>query len=193
MVNETWRDVVGYEGYYEVSDMGNVRSIDREVISKTGVKRFLKGCMMKQHKNSINGYMQVRLRKNGSGHTFQVHQLVAKAFLTNDEHLSDIDHINCDKTDNSAKNLRYVSHAENMKLARENGRFDFEAMAERMRSPEMQSLAAKSHMKSVIRNDGKRFESIKDAAKSVGCHRSTVELHLKGKRKSCNGYTFVLA
>lgn len=190
---EIWRDVVGYEGYYQVSNMGNVRSIDRWVTSKTGVKRFYKGVAIKQNVNPVSGYYQVGLRKKGKHKTFRVHCLVAMAFLENEAGLSDVDHIDCDKSNNTVNNLRYVSHADNMRLAQENGRFNYEKMAERLRNPEMRAIVDKAHMKPIIRDDGAIFESIKEAAKAIGCHPTLIGHQLHGRVKTCKGWSFKYA
>ena len=100
---EIWKDVVGYEGDYQVSNLGRVRSL------KYGKER-----MMKPIKNNRE-YLIVNLYKNGKNKQFLVHILVAMAFLghTPNGHSSVVDHINSDKTDNRLENLRIVSHREN--------------------------------------------------------------------------------
>ena len=102
---EEWRDVVDYEGIYQVSDMGRVRSLDR--ITSHGHKR--KGKALKPGTGS-RGYEHVDLSKVGSASTKNVHQLVALAFIG--PRLDDlvVDHIDNDKLNNRVENLQYISN-----------------------------------------------------------------------------------
>jgi hypothetical protein len=96
---EIWRPVVGYEGLYEVSCDGNVYS------RHTGKDLKLK--------LSIYGYNRIVLHKEGEGKNYQVHRLVAQAFIPNPENKPQVDHINRNKTDNRVENLRWVTCSEN--------------------------------------------------------------------------------
>lgn len=100
---EEWRDVVGYEGKYQVSNMGRIKSLN---YNHTG-----KAQIMKQ--NKVKGYLKVSLWKNGEEDWPLVHRLVATAFIPNPEGKPEVDHINGKKTDCRACNLRWVSSIEN--------------------------------------------------------------------------------
>jgi hypothetical protein len=105
--NEVWKDIPGYEGYYQVSDMGRVRSLERVIISTTGQRvpvqeRILKGT---EHKS---GYFIVGLAKNGIK-TRTIHSLVALAFVGERPERNDIHHKNGNKKDNRLNNLVYIS------------------------------------------------------------------------------------
>jgi len=110
MISEIWRSVVGYEGLYMVSDLGNVRSLDR--IGADG--RLWKGKLKKQTVGS-NGYLQVKLTKEGRFKDRTIHQLLAEAFLGHipNGYESVVNHIDFNKTNNSVENLEIVSPREN--------------------------------------------------------------------------------
>ncbi len=119
---EEWRPVVGYEGIYEVSDWGNVRSVDRtyEYLKRgTKIKRTFKGVLLKKVLNS-DGYHIVSLRdENHKGHQGKVHRLVAEAFLPNDDNKPVVGHKKRlpdgteDKTANEAWNIAWMTWEEN--------------------------------------------------------------------------------
>jgi hypothetical protein len=106
---EIWKPIVGYDGFYEVSNMGRVRSLDRIDSNNHPIK----GCMVKLHKQN-NGYLLVDLYKNGKRKHHLIHRLVAQAFIPNPKNKSEVDHINTDRTDNRVENLRFTTRAENM-------------------------------------------------------------------------------
>lgn len=108
---EVWRDVVGYEGLYQVSNMGRVYSMPREWVSANGGKRSHKGKIMNQSINS-RGYLNLNIRLNSKCKNKNIHILVAEAFLG---HVPCgfklvVDHINDVKTDNRVENLQIVTH-----------------------------------------------------------------------------------
>ena len=106
MTEEIWKDVKGFEGLYQVSDMGRVRSLDRTVQSKRGWHKFVKGIILKQAKHHY-GYLQVSLRRNNQSKSVWVHSLVAQAFIPNPDNLPIINHKSEIKTDNRVENLEW--------------------------------------------------------------------------------------
>lgn len=111
MEKEIWKDVVGYEGFYKVSNFGNVYSVPRTYtqITKGGkiIEHKFGGRRLKGLTNK-GDYRRVLLAKDGTKIWFFVHRLVAEAFLEKDEAKPYVDHINTIKTDNRVENLRYV-------------------------------------------------------------------------------------
>lgn len=108
---EIWKDIVGYEGLYQVSNLGRVRSCDKYVSYRWG-ERLIKGKMLKPHFRG-RGYIQYSLVNKQKQNNFYIHRLVAEAFIPNPDNKPCIDHINTDKTDNRVENLRWVTHSEN--------------------------------------------------------------------------------
>lgn len=100
---EEWRDVVGFEGLYQVSNLGRVRSL-----------RIKRGANSTMYLGNHNGYKVLLIPVNGKRKIFSVHRLVAEAFIPNPENKPCIDHINCIRSDNRVENLRWCTHKENM-------------------------------------------------------------------------------
>lgn len=98
MIMEIWKDIEGYEGYYQVSNEGRVRSLRRENILKPSNNR---------------GYKYVVFSVENKRNTKKVHRLVAEAFIPNPQNKPYIDHINTIKDDNRAENLRWCTPKEN--------------------------------------------------------------------------------
>lgn len=118
---EVWRDVCDFEGYYQVSNMGRVRSLDRYYLctnGKTGHRR-ARICSQRCDKD---GYFVVKLSKNGISKLFPVHRLVALAFVDGAAEDLEVDHIDSDRQNNEAENLRWVSHANNVDHCLKEGR-----------------------------------------------------------------------
>ena len=104
MEEEIWKPIKDFEGYYEVSNIGRVRSLNYK---RTGKGKILKNI------EDYKGYLEVGLTKNGKRKQFKVHRLVAEAFIPNPENKPCIDHINTVKSDNRVENLRWVTYKEN--------------------------------------------------------------------------------
>ena len=110
---EEWRDIIGYEGIYQVSNFGNVKSLSRYIKNKHNTLTLTKEKLMKLC-NDKDGYKLVSLIKNGNAKTCRVHFLVCKAFLKKSNESDVIDHINNIKDDNRVLNLQYISFRKNV-------------------------------------------------------------------------------
>jgi len=113
---EIWKDVVGYEGFFKVSNHGRVKSIDR--VSMSGKK--IAGRVLKTRINK-DCYEYVSLNNDSKCATKSVHRLVAIAFVPNHENKPQVNHIDCCKTNNTASNLEWVTGKENIHHASING------------------------------------------------------------------------
>jgi hypothetical protein len=117
---ETWKAIEGYEGFYEVSDQGRVRSLDRTIVNGRGISRRYRGCILKAMPNT-NGYPTVFLSKGSHKDTRRIHQLVAVAFVGPIPQGHEVCHRDDVKTHNVPTNLVYQTHSKNMEDRCENG------------------------------------------------------------------------
>ena len=122
MENEIWKDIRGYEGIYQVSNLGRVKSLEREVMRSNGRITYLKECILKPRIRK--GYLVLNLSLKGKKKTFAVHRLVARAFIPNPENKPTVDHINENKLDNKLSNLRWATQEEQIGYAMETGTFE---------------------------------------------------------------------
>lgn len=117
---ELWIDIPGYETYYQVSNMGNVRSLDR-AIKRGDVAQFRKG-RQKTLSCDKDGYQIANLSKDGVTKKYKVHRLVADRFVSGYFDGAEVNHIDFNRENNSADNLEWVSHKGNIRHTASNGR-----------------------------------------------------------------------
>lgn len=175
-MKEVWKAIAGYEGLYEVSSLGRVRSVERMVKGYKGTlyKRnaaILKPCV--DHR----GYYNVNLSNNASGHTYKVHRLVAAAFIPNPENLPMVNHKDECKTNNRIDNLEWCTSLYNSNYGTARDRCAWKRIA-----------VSQYDMKG---NYLRSYRSIAEAAKAVGSARQNIWDCLFDKRrnhKSAAGY-----
>ena len=175
LINESWKSVDGYEGFYEVSNIGNVRSVSRH----TRDGKFLKGKVLKQGL-STSGYKHVVFCKDGIKKDMLVHRLVASAFLENNKRFSEINHKDENKDNNAVSNLEWCNRTYNC---------NYNHVSERNLYK-----ATKAIIKGVLQKKNGTiigiFESVRDAEKKTGiCHES-ISACCKGKRYSAGGFNW---
>ena len=193
---EIWKPVIGYEGLYEVSSLGRVRSLDR--IDSNNHP--LNGVILKPY-ISNSGYLLVGLYKQQKRDRKLLHRLVAEAFIPNPENKPEIDHINTIKTDNTVflnedgsvnyekTNLRWVTKKENM-----NNPLTKTKMQINARKPSKGKYGKKHHRsKPIIQYDKegnfiKEWECANDVERVLGISNKHIGSVCLGKRKSCGGY-----
>ena len=120
MPHEEWLPVVGYEGLYEVSSLGNIRSLDRYCLGRDGRSELHRGKVLSACPGK-RGYVVVALRGYGHIRRRSAHSIVAEAFLGRRPKGCDVLHLNGIRTDNRVENLRYGSRAENLHQTYEYG------------------------------------------------------------------------
>lgn len=107
-----WKAVPGYDGYYEVSNTGQVRSVEHYVNTLKGSRRLIKPSIKKQ-RDVGHGYKSVSFCVNGESKTKLVHRLVAQTFIPNPNNLPQVNHIDGDIGNNNVSNLEWVTDDEN--------------------------------------------------------------------------------
>ncbi len=182
-MEEIWRDIDNYEGLYQVSSLGRVKSLGRFESGhyRNGDKNasyYRKEKILKPKTNK-HGYYTVRLYKNGNGSYYLVHRLVANAFIPNPMNLPEIDHISTIRTENNVENLRWVDR---------NGNGNNPTTKKNM----IEAQTISCGRKVVCIKDGKivkTFDSISSAARyyDMKTHNSIWNC-LKGKAKSAYGF-----
>lgn len=110
-MEEIWKDIEGYEGYYQVSNLGRVKSLDRKVTDNK-CERIFKGIILRQDIVG-SGYLSVMLSKDNKQKRFLVHRLVSETFIPNPCNLPEINHKSEVKTENYVENLEWCDHSYN--------------------------------------------------------------------------------
>lgn len=175
---EEWRPVVGYEGLYEVSSYGRVRSLP----NRGTPGKYNNGKIKIPQKRGR--YLYVRLCKDGKGTAFSIHRLVAVAFIPNPLNLPCVDHIDTDCHNNCVSNLRWVTHSENSRNP-----LTLKHMVENRDAKGGKRASQKTY---VYKNGVliKICKSQNEASQLTGVSRIHVWCCLNGKQKTANGYVF---
>ena len=113
LMEEIWKDIKGYEGLYQVSNLGRIKSLDRKARIQNGAYRQVKGRIVPIRKGEKTNYPFVGLTKNHKSKMLRIHRLVADAFIPNPNNLPQINHKDGNKTNNNVNNLEWCTPSEN--------------------------------------------------------------------------------
>lgn len=174
VIDEVWKPIKYYEGLYEISSLGRIRSLDH--LRQTGRSAYIqKGKEIKLGLNGKTGYLIVSLSKNGTSTTYRVHKLVAETFLPNPNNYKCVNHINEVKTDNRIDNLEWCSHKYNSNYGNRNKKI-------------ADKLSIKIDQYSLDDEYIKTWNSSVEIEKTLGIKQSNICLCCKGKRDSVGNY-----
>ena len=176
METEIWKALPGGPGV-EVSTLGNVRTLDR-VTSNEKITCFTKGRVLKQQLK-YNGYMQIRIPVDEKWVTKLVHRLVAQAFIPNPNNLPQINHKDCDPTNNNVDNLEWCTSSYDAKYREKHGISRAEAAGHPLFAINLSTLKVS------------RFGSQHEAERALGVSKGNINKVIKGKRKQAGGFYFV--
>lgn len=181
---EIWKDVKNYEGIYQISNLGRIKSLSRVFIQKNGIEKRIKERILKQVKDS-KGYYFVGLHKNSQILQYRVHRLIAEYFIPNEYNKPHINHKNGIKTDNQINNLEWCTVSENNQHAyTNNGR-----------------ISPMKNKKGILNKNSKpvfqynkngdyinEFNAIADASRITKIQQSDIAACCRGKLKSAGSF-----
>lgn len=176
-MEEIWKDIEGYEGYYQISNLGNVKSLERTIKNSGTYSGYykVKERILKIEENKHRyGYYEISLKKNGKEKRFKVHRLVAHAFINNPDNKPEVNHIDGNKSNNCVSNLEWATSKENKEHAWNTG------------------LINSNHKKRPIKcnENNQCFESVVQASIELNCNRRNIFRVLKGELLSTKNMTF---
>lgn len=159
--NVIWKDILQYDGQYQISNDGQVRSFKRSKSQPRMIKPF----------EDRDGYLCVRLVKNGSKHQYRIHRLVAETFILNNNHKPTVNHIDGDKHNNTVSNLEWATYSEQIRHVVDN------------------NLRSSQSVQVVCIETGQKFPSKRSAETTLGIRKNGVSRSIRTS-KPVNGYTF---
>ena len=172
---EIWKDVKGYEGLYQVSSKGRVKSLDRYALIKNGTKRFIKEKVLKQ--SHQGKYLEVSLHIKGYSRAYGVHRLVAQAFIPNPHNYLEINHKDENPSNNCVDNLEWCTRGYNNRYGTKNERA-------------IKSLSVRVVQLSLNGSLVKVWPSIRNASKN-GYYSSSISHCCQNRASRCKGYYWI--
>lgn len=170
---EVWKDVLGYEGLYKVSDLGNIISLPRKGTIKT--EKLLKPKIDK------DGYLCVTLYKNNTRKSYHVHRIVAMSFINNYDNLPQVNHIDGNKQNNNINNLEWCTNQENIQHAWEIGLKKRRYGKDNDKSKTVYQYSNELELINI-------YESTRDAERKTGFNHSHIAKCCNNKYKTVGGY-----
>jgi len=189
-MDEIWQDIMGFEGLYQVSTWGRVKSLNYKRSGKEGI--------MKPLKTDKYGHLHIHLNKDGITYTESIHRLVAVTFIPNPENKPEVEHIDGNPMNNNVSNLRWCTHIENMRNSITIKRLEKTNKGKRIgciTSEETKQILSKIRKRPVVQMKDNRIIKIYDAVTDVardGFIYHCVSRCCHGKVKHHHGYQWML-
>ena len=195
--NEIWKDIKGFEGRYQVSNLGRVRSLDFTWFTYN----YKKGCNVEckrkgkilKPKVSYNGYLQVCIKINGKNYYKLLHRLVANAFIPNPGNLPTVNH----KDENKANNVVFINidgsvdyEKSNLEWCTHKYNSNYGTRLQRVMANNIDKMKRSIIQIDLNGNTISKFSSISEACKATGISMICISSVLSGKRKTTHGYSF---
>lgn len=159
--NVIWKDILQYDGQYQISNDGQVRSFKQSKSQPHMIKSF----------EDRDGYLCVRLTKNGNKHQYRIHRLVAETFILNKENKPTVNHIDGNKHNNCVDNLEWATYREQIRHVVDN------------------NLRSSQSVRVICIETGEQFPSKRSAETTLGIMKNGVSRSIRSG-KPVNGYTF---
>ena len=191
-IMEQWKDIEGYEGIYQISSHGRVKSLPRHI--KSGPVEFTSKEKILKPIKSNQGYLSYILCNNGERRQLRAHRLVAQAFIPNPQNKPEVNHIDGNKQNNNVINLEWVTRSENQQHAWDNGLKprlvgEKNGFYKKHHSEEAKLKLSKQHSKPVINIDtGEVYASISEASSKTGINLTSISNCCRGKQIKAGGY-----
>lgn len=179
-MQEIWKDVKGYEGIYQISSLGRLRSLDRIVVTKAGWTKRHKGVLIKTECVQNSGYIKVDLHKNGKAKPYLLHRIVAETFLENPNSFPQVNHKDQNKLNNCAYNLEWCTQLYNN---------HYGDCMERGANTQRKEFYQMDMNGNII----KKWKGFKKIQRELGYQRKLIYLCCVGKRESYMGYKWAYA
>lgn len=171
-MKEIWKDIHDYEGLYQASSLGRIRSVDRYVTQKGRGKAFTglrKGKIIKQRLQN-SGYFVVWLSKQGKVRALTVHRIIATTFIDNPENMGDVNHKDGDRKNNCVSNLEWCTRSQNIKHS-------YEKLNHKINGKPVRCIEL-----------GSAYSSAAEASRQMGINASGISNAASGRTKTSGGY-----
>ena len=193
-MEEIWRDVKGYEGLYQVSNLGRIKSLERFIKTRKN-KNGMNGYIHKQESIRIptkdyKGYLRLNLCKEGKQKPFKVHRLVAQAFIPNPNNLPQVNHKDENKENNCITNLEWCTNEYNHNYGTRNKRVAEKQKGRKIPFEQIKNKIAVLQINKDTNEVIRKYDSIKEAQICCGVktHYSHIGACCKGERKTAYGF-----
>ena len=205
---EEWRDIKGFEGKYQVSNTGKVKSLERMKWNGKGYQKIPEKIL--EGVDDGHGYLHVNLCKDGKETSCKVHRLIAQAFLPNPNNLPEVNHKDEDKTNNCVENLEWCSRSYNINYGTRNKKASeklkgkkhseehIKKISEKLKGRKQSEEHIKKRSKPVFSVDKESglimwWQSVIEASRQTNINQGSIAKCCQGKRKSAGGHIFFYA